>query len=156
MYIQQWLMNIENILKTSSNLPLQKKAVVSILYTYGIINGTLNDVLKPYDISIQQFNVLRILRGQKGKPASLATIQERMINNMSNTTRLVDKLIKKGHVNKQINLQNKRKIDITITPQGLDFLDKIDNLIDSTENNIISSLTKDETLELIRLLGKLG
>ena len=100
-------MNIENIIKTSSNLPLQKKAVVSILYTYGIINGVLNDVLKPYDISIQQFNVLRILRGQKEKPASLATIQERMINNMSNTTRLVDKLIKKGHVNKQINLQNK-------------------------------------------------
>ena len=149
-------MNIENILKTSSNLPLPKKAVVSILYTYGIINGALNDVLKPYDISIQQFNVLRILRGQKGKAASLATIQERMINNMSNTTRLVDKLIKKGHVNKQVNLQNKRKIDITITSQGLYFLDKIDYLIDSTENNIISSLNKGEAIELIRLLGKLG
>lgn len=149
-------MNIENILKTSSNLPLPKKAVVSILYTYGIINVALNDVLKPYDISIQQFNVLRILRGQKGKPASLATIQERMINNMSNTTRLVGKLIKKGHVNKQVNLQNKRKIDITITSQGLYFLDKMDYLIDITENNIISSLNKGEAIELIRLLGKLG
>ncbi|GAA4270695.1 MarR family winged helix-turn-helix transcriptional regulator [Hyunsoonleella aestuarii] len=148
-------MKIEKLLKTSSNLPLSKKVVVNILYTYGIVNGKLNDVLKPYDISIQQFNVLRILRGQNGKPASLSTVQERMINNMSNTTRLIDKLIKKRYVEKEINQTNKRKIDIIITNQGTDFLNEIDNLIDSTEKDIVNSLSKDETLELIRLLGKL-
>lgn len=148
-------MKIEKLLKTSSNLPLSKKVVVNILYTYGIVNGKLNDVLKPYDISIQQFNVLRILRGQNGKPASLSTVQERMINNMSNTTRLIDKLIKKRYVEKEINQTNKRKIDIIITNQGTDFLKEIDNLIDSTEKDIVNSLSKDETLELIRLLGKL-
>lgn len=148
-------MKIENLLKTSSNLPLSKKVIVNILYTYGIVNGKLNDVLKPYDISIQQFNVLRILRGQNGKPASLSTVQERMINKMSNTTRLVDKLIKKKYVERKINQTNKRKIDIIITNQGIDFLNEIDNLIDSTEQDLVDSLTKDETLELIRLLGKL-
>lgn len=148
-------MKIENLLKTSSNLPLSKKLVVNLLFTYGIINGKLNDVLKPYDISIQQFNVLRILRGQKGTPVSLASVHDRMINKMSNTTRLIDKLIKKGYVNKETNKSNKRKIDITITQEGLSFLDKIDHLIDSTEQDIISTLTHDETLELIRLLGKI-
>ncbi len=145
---------IEDILKTKKNLALSKKAVVNLLYTYGYINHKLNNVLKPFEISLQQFNVLRILRGQNGIPASLATIQERMINKMSNTTRLIDKLIKKDYVKKEVNERNKRKIDITITQDGLNFLDEIDHLIDRTENDIMSTLTHDETLELIRLLGK--
>ena len=147
-------MEIEKILKISSNLPLSKQVVVNFLFTSGIVNRKLNDVLKPFDISIQQFNVLRILRGQKGKPITLAKVQERMINKMSNTTRLVDKLIKKGYVLKQANKNNKRKIDITITQEGLLFLSEISNLIDNTEQNIISSLTKDEAYNLIRLLEK--
>lgn len=148
-------MSIEDVLKTSATLPLSKKVVVNILFTYGIINGKLNNVLKPHGISIQQFNVLRILRGQKGKPTSLATVQERMINKMSNTTRLIDKLIKKGLVNKQINETNKRKIDITITALGLNLLEEFDFLVDSTERNIIGDLSNNEAQELIRLLGKI-
>ncbi|MGB5418079.1 MarR family winged helix-turn-helix transcriptional regulator [Algibacter sp.] len=148
-------MGIENILKVSSNLPLSKKVVVNILFTYGLLNSKFNDVLKPYGISIQQFNVLRILRGQKGSAASLATVQERMINKMSNTTRLIDKLIKKDLVLKKINKANKRKIDITITALGLNFLTEIDILIDSTEQQITGVLSENEAQELIRLLGKI-
>lgn len=146
---------IENALKITKNIPLSKRAVVNILYTYGIINHKLNNVLKPFEISIQQFNVLRILRGQKGKPASLETVQERMINKMSNTTRLIDKLVKKEYAEKSINKTNKRKIDITITQDGLRLLDKIDELIDSTETSIMSTLDSHEITELIRLLGKI-
>lgn len=146
---------IEDILKTKKDLSLSKKTVVNLLYTYGYINNKLNNVLKPFEISIQQFNVLRILRGQNGTPASLSTVQERMINKMSNTTRLIDKLIKKDYVKKEINEQNKRKIDIRITQKGLIFLDKIDYLIDTIEDDIVGSLTNKETLELIRLLGKI-
>lgn len=148
-------MKIEDLLKTNSNLPFSKKLVVSLLYTYGIINGRLNEVLKPYEVSVQQFNVLRILRGQKGKPVTLSEVQERMINKMSNTTRLIDKLIKKGYVTKSTNEENRRKIDITINSEGLLLLNEIDILIDSSEQNITSSLTNDEQLELIRLLSKL-
>ena len=145
---------IEDILKTKKDLSLSKKTVINLLYTYGYINNKLNNVLKPFEISIQQFNVLRILRGQNSTPVSLSTVQERMINKMSNTTRLIDKLIKKDYVRKEINKHNKRKIDITITKKGLTFLGQIDSIIDSTEQDIVSSLTNGETLELIRLLGK--
>lgn len=148
-------MDINKLLKTEKQLPIAKNVVVNVLFTYGIVNNALNEALKPFDISIQQFNVLRILRGQKGKPASLATVQERMINKMSNTTRLIDKLIKKDYVNKQKKETNKRKVDITITKKGLDFLDSIDKLIDNTEQEMTKSLNKNEAQELIRLLGKL-
>jgi len=147
-------MEIEDLLKTNSDLPLSKKAVVSILYTNSFVNNILNDVLKPFDISIQQFNVLRILRGQHGAPASLETVQDLMVNKMSNTTRLIDKLIKKGFVKKTINKKNRRKIDITISKEGLNLLDIIDKLIDDAEKKIIDSLKKEEVQQLIKLLGK--
>ena len=146
---------IEDLLKPNSNLSLSKKAIISILFTYGLVNNKLNDVLKPFDVSIQQFNVLRILRGQKGIPITLEKLQELMINKMSNTTRLIDKLIKKGYVNKSINKKNRRKIDITISQEGLNFLEFIDVKIDSKEQDIIHALTDDETIELVRLLGKI-
>ncbi|WP_246454580.1 MarR family winged helix-turn-helix transcriptional regulator [Hyunsoonleella aquatilis] len=155
MSIQQLSMRIEDILKLKADIPLQKSVIVNLLYTYGIVNGELNKVLKPFDISIQQFNVLRILRGQKGKPAELNVVQDRMINKMSNTTRLVDKLIKKGLVEKKTNKANRRKIDISITAEGLSFLNDIDTLIDSKEVQMVSALSDEEATELIRLLGKL-
>ena len=149
------LIRIENDLKINKNIPLEKRAVVNIRYTSGIINHRLNDVLKLFEISIQQFNVLRILRGQGSKPVSLEIVQGRMINHMSNTTRLIDKLIKKGYVRKSINKKNERKIDITMTQGGLFFLDEIDHLIDSTESKIMGSLNAEELHEIIRLLGKI-
>lgn len=148
-------MRIEDILKLNADIPLSKSVIVNLLYTSGKINGELNKVLKPYDISLQQFNVLRILRGQKGNPASLNVVQDRMISKMSNTTRLVDKLIKKGLVKKRINKTNRRKIDINITTEGLAFLKSIDTLIDGSEVKMVNSLTDEEATELIRLLSKI-
>lgn len=150
-------MDIEKILRTNSKstLPLPKKAVINVLLTHGTINNALNNALKPFDISIQQFNVLRILRGQEKHTANLETVQDRMVSKMSNTSRLIDKLVKKGHVIKKTNKTNRRKIDITITQEGLKFLETIDKIIDSTEEHLTSSLTESETKELIRLLGKI-
>jgi len=146
-------MDIENILETS-NLSLSKKTVISLLYTHAIINNILNDALKPFDISLQQFHVLRVLRAQNEKPITLETLQELMTNKMSNTTRLIDKLIKKEYVKKNINKTNRRKIDIAISQGGLKILDIIDKVMDGTEKKIIGSLTNNETHDLIRLLGK--
>lgn len=147
-------MDIENILETS-NLSLSKKTVISLLYTHAIINNILNDALKPFDISLQQFHVLRVLRAQNEKPITLETLQELMTNKMSNTTRLIDKLIKKEYVEKNINKTNRRKIDIAISQGGLKILDIIDKVMDGTEKKIIGSLTNNETHDLIRLLGKI-
>ena len=115
----------------------------------------INLELKQHDISIQQFNVLRILRGQKGKPANLSTIQERMVSKMSNTTRLVDKLIKKNFVRRVTCESNRRKVEITITEDGQKFLEKVSPLMTAFENKITSNLTEEEMDLLNTLLNKL-
>ncbi|WP_299607225.1 MarR family transcriptional regulator [uncultured Aquimarina sp.] len=148
-------MNIEDIIKTNASLPLSKKAVINLFYTNSIINDQIHAVLKPFDISIQQFNVLRILKGQKGKPSNLSTIQERMVSKMSNTTRLVDKLISKGYVNRTICPSNRRKVEITITPLGIGFLDQTSIAVEGLEQKITSNLTEQELITFNTLLNKL-
>lgn len=148
-------MNIEDIIKTNASLPLSKKAVINLFYTNSIINDQIHAVLKPFDISIQQFNVLRILKGQKGKPSNLSTIQERMVSKMSNTTRLVDKLISKGYVNRTICPSNRRKVEITITDTGIHFLDQTSIAVEELERKITSNLSEQELITLNTLLNKL-
>lgn len=148
-------MRIEDILKTSKSLSDSKKTVVSLIYTTCLVNYKLNDVLKSHGVSLEQFNVLRILRGQKGVPSTLANIQERMITKNSNTTRLIDKLKTKGYVTKEVNANNKRKINISITNDGLEILKTLDTLIDDIENELTSQLTKVESRELNKLLEKI-
>ena len=111
--------------------------------------------LKPFDLSLEQFNVLRILRGQKGKAINLQDIQERMVSKMSNTTRLVDKLIKKKFVNRTICKSNRRKVEISITDLGLETLEMVDPLIYATEKKITKNLTQEELTQLNTLLTKL-
>jgi DNA-binding MarR family transcriptional regulator len=132
-----------------------RDTVISILKTGYKINDELSSLFKKFDISLPQFNVLRILRGQKGKPANLSTIQERMVHKMSNTTRLIDKLILKGFVKRNICENNRRKIEIYITNSGLQLLDSIDDLLNSKESFILKKLKLDEKKELIRILSKI-
>ena len=132
-----------------------RDTVISILKTGYKINDELSSLFKKFDISLPQFNVLRILRGQKGKPANLSTIQERMVHKMSNTSRLIDKLILKGFVKRNICENNRRKIEIYITNSGLQLLDSIDDLLNSKESFILKKLKLDEKKELIRILSKI-
>ncbi|MBW1298075.1 MarR family winged helix-turn-helix transcriptional regulator [Aquimarina litoralis] len=148
-------MNIEDVIKTKEELPISRKAIVNILYTENWISERVSAELKTYDLSIQQFNVLRILKGQKGKPANLSTIQERMVSKMSNTTRLVDKLIKKDFVKRVTCETNRRKVEITITKEGQQFLDKISPVIDNFEKKTTSNLSEEELITLNNLLNKL-
>ncbi|AXT56232.1 MarR family transcriptional regulator [Aquimarina sp. AD1] len=148
-------MNIEDIIQTKKELPLSRKVIINLLYTENWISDRISSELKTYDISIQQFNVLRILKGQGGKPANLSTIQERMVSKMSNTTRLVDKLIKKDLVKRIICETNRRKVEITITENGNKFLDKISPVMDNFEKKITSNLSKEELNILNNLLNKL-
>ncbi|PKV52405.1 DNA-binding MarR family transcriptional regulator [Aquimarina sp. MAR_2010_214] len=156
MYIQILYeqLNIEKIIKTDIELPLPKKVVINLLYTENWIMDKINIELKTYDISLQQFNVLRILKGQKEKPANLSTIQERMVTKMSNTTRLVDKLISKGYVKRITCKSNRRKVEITITQQGKVFLDEINPIMDEFENRITSNFSTKELAQLNELLNK--
>lgn len=148
-------MRIEKILKLASEIPLSKQVILNISFTQNLISEKLSEVLKPYDISIEQFNVLRILRGQKGKPMNMGAIQERMLAKTSNTTRLIDKLLIKKMVTRNICKSNRRKIEVSITPEGLQLLEKVDGLVENLEKELIYDFSEDEQKELIFLLEKL-
>ena len=130
------------------------KAILNILVTADRISSRTNTLLKPYGISKEQFNVLRILRGQYPKPSPLQLISERMISKSSNATRLVEKLRTKGMVERCLCPTHRRKVDIVITRQGLDLLDAIDKE-QRMDRYWDDNLTEDEARELNRLLDKL-
>ncbi|MCK0126023.1 MarR family transcriptional regulator [Gelidibacter sp. F2691] len=146
---------LEDIIKTKSEIALAKKTVLNVSLTHVNFKDTISNVLKPFDISIEQFNVLRILRGQQGKPTNLQDIQDRMVSKMSNTTRLVDKLIIKGFVERFICEDNRRKVEIFITQKGLEALNIIDPKVLSAETELTEILTLDELNTLNTLLTKL-
>lgn len=156
MYIQLlYMQEIENILMTASKLSLTKRTVLNISYTSIVFRESLLATLKPFDLSIEQFNVLRILRGKKGEPANLQDIQNRMVSKMSNTTRLVDKLILKGLAERFICEDNRRKVEIFITNKGLDLLKQVDPILDTAETDLTASLSREELTTLNTLLTKL-
>jgi DNA-binding MarR family transcriptional regulator len=147
-------MVIEDIIK-SKDIPLELKTVLNLLYTSNLVQDKSSDLLKTYDLSSEQFNVLRILRGQKGVPASLACVQERMICKMSNTTRLVDKLIAKDMVSRSVCEKNRRKVDIVITKKGLELLKALDEPTKALNHSIIKNLSTQEAEKLNELLDKI-
>ncbi|MEM9679384.1 MAG: MarR family transcriptional regulator [Bacteroidota bacterium] len=146
---------LETLLKTNKKIPVPRAAIINIFLSYTWTKDELLNQLKPYDLSIEQFNVLRILRGQKGEPINLQDIQGRMVNKMSNTTRLVDKLIKKKYVKRTVCKDNRRKVEIVITEEGLNILQTIDPLMNSSETQITQNLTTEELKQLNHLLTKL-
>ena len=148
-------MKLQEILKSTAELSLHKKTAVNFLVTSHLFTEQFQSFFKSYDISMQQFNVLRILRGQKGTPANLATIQERMIHKNSNTTRLIDKLITKKYVERTICPENRRKVEIVITKKGLALLETIDPELQKLEENVFQELTTEEIETLNHLLEKL-
>lgn len=148
-------MDIEDKIKSTIPLKQASKTVVNMLYTSRIVEEKVTFALKAEELTHQQFNVLRILRGQKGNPANLSTIQERMIDKSSNTTRLIDKLILKKFVKRQICKNNRRKIEVFITPEGLKLLEKLDPIIDNTNQKIVINLSSEELYQLNNLLDKL-
>ena len=156
LYIQLlYMKQIEEILKTANPIPLKKKTVLNLSYSNIWMKDIITSTLKPFDISNEQFNVLRILRGKKGEAANLQDIQDRMINKMSNTTRLVDKLIDKDYVERFTCEKNRRKVEIFITKKGLNLLHDIDPIIDKTEEQITKNLSNKELETLNALLTKL-
>ncbi len=146
---------LKDVLKSDVTLPLAKRTSLNFVITNKMLSENYLDFFKQYDLSGQQFNVLRILRGQKGKPANLATIQERMIHKNSNTTRLIDKLLLKGLVERTICPANRRKVEIIITKNGLNLLDEIDPELDKLEEKQLQTLTTEEAETLNTLLEKL-
>ncbi|WP_283635928.1 MarR family transcriptional regulator [Aquaticitalea lipolytica] len=146
---------LEDILKTSKTLPLSRKTIINVFLSNTYFKDEMLSVLKPFDLSLEQFNVLRILRGQNEKPLNLQDIQDRMVNKMSNTTRLIDKLLLKDFVERNTCAKNRRKIEIFITQDGLKTLSVLDPIIDDIEQQMTSNLSQTELELLNNLLTKL-
>lgn len=147
-------MKIEDVIHSTNKLPESKKVILNIMHTQNILSERFNELLKPFELSPEQFNVLRILRGQKGKPANMCVIQERMVARTSNTTRLVDKLLGKELVTREICPENRRKINILITQKGLDILSELDPKVNMHENECAATLKPEELEQLNILLEK--
>ena len=147
-------MRIEDEIKQDRFPNALSKAILNILLTADRISSATNATLKPFGISKEQYNVLRILRGQYPKPSALQLISERMISQSSNATRLVEKLRTRGLAERSLCAANRRKVDILVTQKGMDLLDAIAPHLKAGgrwEGNI----TEEEAQELNRMLDKL-
>ena len=131
-----------------------QKVVVNVVFTSNWMNAEQQTVLKPFDLSAQQYNVLRILRGQVPAAITVNGIIERMLDKMSNASRLVDKLVQKNMVSRCDRPDDRRSCDIRITELGLEVLKKIDTLQDNWEQ-IMKNLSESEAQTLSDLLDKM-
>ncbi|WP_111670658.1 MarR family winged helix-turn-helix transcriptional regulator [Algoriphagus litoralis] len=130
------------------------KLVVNLLYTHSYMVTTQNCLFKPHDLSPEQYNVLRILRGQNGAPTTVSSIQDRMLNKMSNASRLVDKLKMKELVKREECPSDRRQVDVVITQKGLDLLAQLELLVEENNKNALH-LSIEEVNQLNDLLDKL-
>ena len=130
------------------------KAMINLLFTYGWAVERIKHFVSDHGITHQQFNILRILRGNHPTPLSTLTIRERMIDKMSDTSRIVDRLLSKGLVRKVICKKDRRLVDITITDKGLKLLEKLDGRQDEMDG-ILSNLSEKEASSLSKLLDKI-
>ena len=133
---------------------LHNKAVINLMLTGNYIVEHLNSFLKIHGLTVQQYNILRILRGQDGLPINLNGLQNHMIHKMSNTTRLVEKLRIKELLERKVCESNRRKIEIVITDKGLGLLAGLDQLLIDFEKSLVHKLSKEEIGTLLELLNK--
>lgn len=131
-----------------------QKASINLIFTANWHNEKLNSVFKQFQISSQQFNILRILKGQYPNPVSVKTIKARMLDRMSDVSRLVERLKEKGLVERKECPNDRRNVDIVISQAGLEKLDSINPIIESN-NLLMSNLTDFELKTLNQLLDKI-
>lgn len=146
---------LEEVIKTKPIKDPYSRAFLNIMYTGTWILSNINQVLKPYDLTEPQYNVLRILRGQHGNAIPLYEIQDRMIQKMSNVSRLIDKLLDKGLVVRNECRDNRRRVDIKITKKGLEMLDEVDPALGKLYDAMARNLKKDEARHLGEMLDAL-
>lgn len=147
-------MTLEEEIKQSRFKNEFEKAGLNLLVTSSWLHNLNASRLKPFDITPEQYNVLRILRGSHPKALKLADITCRMVDKNSNATRLVEKLRQKGMVNREICENNRRQVDISITALGLDVLKSIDEQ-NAQWTTLFKNISSEEAKELNRILDKL-
>ena len=147
-------MGIEKDIHQNTFRNTKQKALINLLFSYGWAIEKIKNFLSKEDITHQQYNILRILRGAHPKPLSTLQIRERMLDKMSDTSRIVDRMVLKELVEKRTCSKDKRLVDITITEKGQDLLKRLDEAADEMDS-MMKNLSESEAEQLNRLLDKL-
>ena len=146
-------MGIENDINQAKFRNEYQKTVINIIYTYNWVTEQNKKFFEKEDITPQQFNILRILRGA-GKPLSTLQIRQRMLDKMSDTSRIVDRLVKKGLVKKVICKADRRLVDVSISDKGIELLLKLDQTEEEMDA-VLKNLSTEEATTLNTLLDKI-
>ena len=149
-------MSIETDIKQSAPFKSSyQRVIVNLIYTANWLTGNQTQLLKPSKLTLQQYNVLRILRGQFPNPIKVSDITERMLDKMSNASRLVDKLVVKKLVLRTECPSDRRAVDVIITEKGLELLKQLDVRQSEPDTLLQEKLTVDEANTLSHLLDRL-
>ncbi|WP_373512979.1 MarR family winged helix-turn-helix transcriptional regulator [Persicitalea sp.] len=147
-------MSIEEAIRQSRFRSIYHKMVINLTYTGNWMVHQQHVLLREHDMTPQQYNVLRILRGHHPKPMKVNAITERMLDQTSNASRLVDKLMAKKLLIREVSVTDRRAVDVKITTQGLDLLITMDPIVDEWEKKL-HTLSLEEAVQLNELLDKL-
>jgi len=148
-------MKLEEAIQQTKFISEHQKAHLNILFSASWLSQRSVAILKPYGLTSQQFNILRILRGRHPEPATVKLLTERMIDKMSNASRLVDKLLAKGLVVRITSKEDRRRVDVSITDAGLEVLEKASIELEDEMRFEKGYLSSSEAEELNRLLDKM-
>ena len=147
-------MGIDKDINQAKFRNIYQKASINLIYTCGWMRDQTKNIFEAQDITPQQFNILRILRGSYPNPISTLQIRERMLEKMSDTSRIVDRLIAKGLVKKITCKKDRRLVDVIISDKGKRLLEKLDTRQDEMDN-VLGNLTEKEAAALSDLLDKM-
>jgi DNA-binding MarR family transcriptional regulator len=148
-------MSIETDIKQKKFRNAYQKLVINLTYTSNWLGYKQLELFKEYDITSQQFNVLRILRGQQSNAIKVSDIAERMLDKNSNTSRLIDKLLAKNLAKRTSCPSDRRAVDVIITKEGLDLLSRLDPVLEEMEKGMSCAITEEEAELMSKLLDKM-
>src|SRR5471030_2026384 len=147
-------MKIDEEIQTTKFDDNYHKVTINLTYTYGWMSNLTRGQFEKYNLTTQQFNILRILRGQYPNPATVNLLKCRMIDKMSDASRIVDRLVQKELVSRCTNTKDRRAVDVRISEKGLEILSKMDAEF-KTKDFLKNNLTLEEAGILSDLLDKL-
>lgn len=147
-------MKLEQEIKQTKFRNEKHKLAVNIIFSYSWLMNLQSELFEKYDITGNQYNILRILRGQFPNPATVNLLKERMVDKMSDASRLVERLRVKGYVKRELCPNDRRRVDVSITQKGMDILAEIDKLNEKYDS-FFQKLSEDEAKILNELLDKM-
>ena len=148
-------MKLEQAIRQSSFTSSDQKLTLNFIYTYNNFKEDQKNFSNPFDVTPQQYNVLRILRGNYPKPYTTSQVRDRMLDKMSDASRIVERLVKKGLATRSTTKADKRLVDVVISAKGLSLLIEIDAPLEVEMTNSFAMLSNEEKKMLTQLLDKL-